>query len=53
MVFNGLVIGVVVFVLLYLLLEVECSKLMDFKNLLIDIGVDDKVDVEKIGIKLG
>ncbi|HDT9268204.1 TPA: M42 family metallopeptidase [Listeria monocytogenes] len=37
----------------HLLSEAERSKPTDPKNLLIDIGADDKADAEKIGIKPG
>ncbi|EAC3421100.1 M42 family peptidase [Listeria monocytogenes] len=50
---NGPVIGVVASVPPHLLSEAERSKPTDPKNLLIDIGADDKADAEKIGIKPG
>lgn len=50
---DGSVIGVVASVPPHLLTEAERSKPTDPKNLLIDIGADDKEDAEKIGIKPG
>ncbi|MBC2207275.1 M42 family metallopeptidase [Listeria booriae] len=50
---NGPVIGVVASVPPHLLTEAERSKPTDPKNLLIDIGADDKKDALAIGVKPG
>lgn len=48
---NGPVIGVIGSIPPHLLDESQRSKPMDIKNMLIDIGADDKEDVKRIGIK--
>ncbi|MET1180210.1 M42 family metallopeptidase [Peribacillus simplex] len=50
---NGPVIGVIASIPPHLLDESQRSKPMDIKNMLIDIGADDKEDVKRIGIKPG
>lgn len=50
---NGPVIGVIGSIPPHLLDEAQRSKPMDIKNMLIDIGADDKEDVKRIGIKPG
>jgi putative aminopeptidase FrvX len=50
---NGPVIGVIGSIPPHLLEESQRSKPMDIKNMLIDIGADDKEDARKIGIKPG
>jgi putative aminopeptidase FrvX len=50
---NGPVIGVIGSIPPHLLEESQRSKPMDIKNMLIDIGADDKEDAKKIGIKPG
>ncbi|MFJ7363175.1 M42 family metallopeptidase [Peribacillus frigoritolerans] len=50
---NGPVIGVIGSIPPHLLDESQRSKPMDIKNMLIDIGADDKEDVKRIGIKPG
>lgn len=50
---NGPVIGVIGSIPPHLLDEALRSKPMDIKNMLIDIGADDKEDALKIGIKPG
>lgn len=50
---NGPVIGVVGSIPPHLLDEAKRSKPMEIKNMLIDIGADDKEDALKIGIKPG
>lgn len=50
---NGPVIGVIGSISPHLLDESQRSKPMDIKNMLIDIGADDKEDVKRIGIKPG
>jgi putative aminopeptidase FrvX len=50
---NGPVIGVIGSIPLHLLDESQRSKPMEIKNMLIDIGADDKDDVKRIGIKPG
>ncbi|KMY51299.1 M42 family metallopeptidase [Peribacillus loiseleuriae] len=47
---NGPVIGVIGSIPPHLLEESQRSKPMDIKNMLIDIGADDKEDAMKIGI---
>ncbi|MDP1417175.1 M42 family metallopeptidase [Peribacillus simplex] len=50
---NGPVIGVIGSIPPHLLDESQRSKPMEIKNMLIDIGADDKEDVKRIGIKPG
>ncbi len=50
---EGPVIGVVGSIPPHLLSDAVRKKPMDIKNMLIDIGADDKEDAEKIGIRLG
>ncbi|WP_433743799.1 M42 family metallopeptidase [Falsibacillus pallidus] len=50
---NGPVIGVIGSIPPHLLGEEQRNKPMDIKNMLIDIGADDKGDAQKIGIKPG
>ncbi|MFD1415280.1 M42 family metallopeptidase [Oceanobacillus jeddahense] len=50
---NGPVIGVIASIPPHLLTEAQRSKPMEIKNMLIDIGADDKEDVEKIGVRPG
>ncbi len=50
---NGPVIGVIGSIPPHLLSDEMRSKPMDIKNMMIDIGADDKEDAKKIGIKPG
>ncbi|OCA92214.1 M42 family metallopeptidase [Pseudobacillus wudalianchiensis] len=50
---NGPVIGVIGSIPPHLLSEEQRKKPMEIKNMLIDIGADDKEDTKKIGIKPG
>ncbi|MFD2046368.1 M42 family metallopeptidase [Ornithinibacillus salinisoli] len=50
---NGPVIGVISSIPPHNLTEEQRKKPMEVKNMLIDIGADDKQDAEKIGIKPG
>jgi putative aminopeptidase FrvX len=50
---NGPVIGVIASIPPHLLSESQRSKPMEIKNMLIDIGADDREDAKKIGIKPG
>lgn len=50
---NGPVIGVIGSVPPHNLTEEQRKKPMEIKNMLIDIGADDKEDAEKIGVKPG
>jgi putative aminopeptidase FrvX len=50
---NGPIIGVIGSIPPHLLDESKKKKPMEISNMLIDIGADDKEDVEKIGIKPG
>ncbi|MDR7077752.1 putative aminopeptidase FrvX [Neobacillus niacini] len=50
---NGPVIGVIGSIPPHLLDESKKSKPMDIKNMLIDIGADDRADAEAIGIRPG
>jgi putative aminopeptidase FrvX len=50
---NGPVIGVISSIPPHVLSEEKRKKPMDIKDMLIDIGADDKEDAEKIGIKPG
>ncbi|APH04043.1 M42 family metallopeptidase [Bacillus weihaiensis] len=50
---QGPVIGVIGSIPPHLLSEGQRSKPMDMKNMLIDIGADDKEDAKRIGIKPG
>lgn len=50
---NGPVIGVIGSIPPHLLDEAKRSKPMEIKNMLIDIGADDREDAERIGIKPG
>lgn len=49
----GPVPGVIGSIPPHLLTDAQRSKPMEIKNMLIDIGADDKADAEKIGIKPG
>ncbi|MGE6259391.1 M42 family metallopeptidase [Heyndrickxia sporothermodurans] len=50
---NGPVIGVIGSIPPHLLSDDQRSKPMDIKNMLIDIGADDKEDVKRMGVKPG
>lgn len=50
---NGPVVGVIGSIPPHLLEESQRKKPMEIKNMMIDIGADDKGDAEKIGIKPG
>ncbi|GAA0312643.1 M42 family metallopeptidase [Oceanobacillus oncorhynchi subsp. oncorhynchi] len=50
---NGPVTGVIASVPPHLLTEAQRSKPMEIKNMLIDIGADDKEDVANIGVRPG
>ncbi|MFC4321123.1 M42 family metallopeptidase [Litchfieldia salsa] len=50
---NGPVIGVISSIPPHLLEEAQRNKPMDIKNMMIDIGADDREDVKKIGVKPG
>ncbi|MBP2077284.1 M42 family metallopeptidase [Oceanobacillus polygoni] len=50
---NGPVIGVIGSIPPHLLTEAQRKKPMEIKNMLIDIGADDRKDVEKIGVRPG
>lgn len=50
---NGPVIGVIGSIPPHLLKEEQRQKPMEIKNMLIDIGADDKEDAENIGVKPG
>jgi putative aminopeptidase FrvX len=50
---NGPVIGVIGSIPPHLLQEEQRNKPMDIKNMLIDVGADDKEDAKKMGIKPG
>ncbi|WP_373893105.1 M42 family metallopeptidase [Virgibacillus natechei] len=50
---NGPIVGVIGSVPPHNLTEEQRKKPMEIKNMLIDIGADDKEDAEKIGIKPG
>ncbi|WP_368652413.1 M42 family metallopeptidase [Ornithinibacillus sp. 4-3] len=50
---NGPVIGVIGSIPPHLLQPEQRNKPMEIKNMLIDIGADDKEDVERIGVKPG
>jgi putative aminopeptidase FrvX len=50
---NGPVVGVIASIPPHLLDEAQRSKPMQIKNMLIDIGADDREDAKKIGIKPG
>ncbi|MFD2630480.1 M42 family metallopeptidase [Oceanobacillus kapialis] len=50
---NGPVVGVIGSIPPHNLTEAQRQKPMEIKNMLIDIGADDKEDAEKIGIKPG
>lgn len=50
---NGPVIGVIGSIPPHLLEESQRAKPMDIKNMLIDIGADDKEDVLRIGVRPG
>lgn len=50
---NGSVIGVIASIPPHLLEESQRSKPMDIKNMLIDVGADDREDVKRMGIKPG
>ncbi|MFC4022489.1 M42 family metallopeptidase [Oceanobacillus longus] len=50
---NGPVIGVIGSIPPHLLTDAQRSKPMEIKNMLIDIGADDREDAEKIGVKPG
>lgn len=50
---NGPVIGVIGSVPPHLLTDAQRKKPMEIKNMLIDIGADDREDVKKIGVKPG
>lgn len=50
---NGPVIGVIGSIPPHLLTEAQRKKPMEIKNMLIDIGADDREDAEQIGVKPG
>ena len=50
---NGPVIGVIGSIPPHNLTDAQRKKPMEIKNMLIDIGADDREDVEKIGVKPG
>ncbi|WP_409270952.1 M42 family metallopeptidase [Neobacillus sp. SCS-31] len=50
---NGPVIGVISSIPPHLLDEAKRNKPMEMKNMLIDIGADDKEDAERLGIRPG
>ncbi len=50
---KGPVIGVIASIPPHLLTDAQRKKPMEIKNMLIDIGADDKEDAEKIGVKPG
>ncbi|WP_085991650.1 M42 family metallopeptidase [Oceanobacillus senegalensis] len=50
---NGPVIGVIGSIPPHLLTESQRKKPMEIKNMLIDIGADNREDVERIGVKPG
>ncbi|GKU84840.1 M42 family metallopeptidase [Niallia sp. NCCP-28] len=50
---NGPIIGVIASIPPHLLDDVQRNKPMDIKNMLIDIGADNKEDAKNIGIKPG
>ncbi|MFC3040157.1 M42 family metallopeptidase [Virgibacillus xinjiangensis] len=50
---NGPVVGVIGSIPPHNLTEAQRNKPMEIKNMLIDIGADDREDAEKIGIKPG
>ncbi|HEX7065826.1 MAG TPA: M42 family metallopeptidase [Bacillales bacterium] len=50
---NGPIIGVVGSIPPHLLTDEERKKPMEIKNMLIDIGADDREDAERIGVKPG
>lgn len=45
--------GIIGFKFLYVFLLEECKKLVDIKNMYIDIGVCNKEEVKEVGIELG
>ncbi|MGP7818409.1 M42 family metallopeptidase [Niallia sp. 01092] len=53
MTYNGPIIGVIASIPPHLLDEAQRNKPMEIKNMLIDIGADDKEDALSIGIKPG
>ncbi|GFZ90804.1 peptidase M28 [Compostibacillus humi] len=50
---KGPVIGVIASIPPHLLTDAQRKKPMEMKNMLIDIGADDKEDAKKIGVKPG
>lgn len=50
---NGPVIGVISSIPPHLLTEAQRKKPMEIKNMLIDIGADDRDDAKRIGVKPG
>jgi putative aminopeptidase FrvX len=50
---NGPIVGVIASIPPHLLEEAQRNKPMDIKNMLIDVGADDKEDVKRMGIKPG
>ncbi|PWA09485.1 peptidase M28 [Pueribacillus theae] len=50
---NGAVPGVIASIPPHLLKEEQRKKPMDIKNMLIDVGADDKTDAERLGIRPG
>ncbi|RDW21514.1 M42 family metallopeptidase [Oceanobacillus chungangensis] len=50
---NGPVIGVIGSIPPHLLTDAQRNKPMEIKNMLIDIGADDREDVKKIGVRPG
>jgi putative aminopeptidase FrvX len=50
---NGPIVGVIGSIPPHLLQEEQRNKPMDIKNMLIDVGADDRKDAERMGIKPG
>jgi putative aminopeptidase FrvX len=50
---NGPIVGVIASIPPHLLEEAQRNKPMDIKNMLIDVGADDKEDAKRMGIKPG
>lgn len=50
---NGPVVGVISSIPPHLLTDAQRNRPMEIKNMLIDIGADDREDAEKIGVKPG
>ncbi len=50
---QGPIVGVISSIPPHLLVEAQRNKPMDIKNMMIDIGADDREDVKRIGVKPG